>query len=397
MQAPEILGDRYELRSVIGRGGMAEVRDGWDARLQRAVAIKLMHPVLSADPQNRNRFDLEARAAARLNHPHVVAVHDSGDDDGTPFIVMERLPGPSLAEELTRGPLPPERVRKLLDQLLSALEAAHDGGILHRDIKPSNILFTATGDVKVVDFGIAKSPNVTMTEAGQVFGTMGYLRAARMAGHPATAADDLYAVAVVGYEALTGARPYPQQSMAELVRAVSEARFTPLTLLRPDMDPRLAATIDRALSPDPGCRFGTAGEMRAALWQPPAAPVRPATAVLSQPLPPLPAAIDPPESRRGGGRTLVAMMAAVALAVLAGVIILAIDSGVQRPLPAQPAETPVVAPAAPAPTVQMPPALEAPLTQAEQIKPPRGPGNNNGNGKGNGKGNGNGKGRDFSR
>ncbi|MGV0838066.1 serine/threonine-protein kinase [Mycolicibacterium thermoresistibile] len=392
MQAPEKLGDRYELRRVIGHGGMAEVRDGWDMRLQRAIAVKLLHPVLRADPANRRRFDLEARAAAGLNHPHVVAVHDSGDEDGTPYIVMERLPGPTLADEIAHGPLPPERVRRVLDQLLSALDAAHSGGIVHRDIKPGNILFTAAGDVKVGDFGIAKSPAVTMTEAGQVFGTLGYLSAERMAGRPATATDDLYAVGVVGYEALTGHRPYPQQNMTDLVRAVSEGRFTPLATLRPDIDASLAATIDRALAPDPHWRFGSAAQMRTALWQP---VPRPATAVLSQPLPPPPTVAVPAVQPAAVQPRALVFGAAAAVAILIAVIFLAIDSGVERPLPAQPVGTSTVVPPAPAyqPPSPQPPSPQAPSLQdrpmqgppvwAEQIKPGNGPGNN---GKGKGRG-----------
>ena len=149
MQAPELLGGRYELRGILGRGGMAEVRDGWDIRLDRPVAVKLLHPAFSVQPDNRLRFEVEARAAASLNHPHIVAVHDSGDHVGVPFIVMERLSGRTLADELMAGPIPQSRVRSILDDVLSALAAAHAAGILHRDIKPANILFTASGEVKV--------------------------------------------------------------------------------------------------------------------------------------------------------------------------------------------------------------------------------------------------------
>ena len=137
MQAPEVLGGRYELRGVLGRGGMAEVRDGWDTRLDRPVAIKLLYPVFSMQPDNRRRFEIEARAAAALNHPHIVAVHDSGDHDGTPYIVMERLSGRTLADVIALGPLPQPQVRSILDDMLSALAAAHTAGILHRDIKPA--------------------------------------------------------------------------------------------------------------------------------------------------------------------------------------------------------------------------------------------------------------------
>src|SRR6185312_7451867 len=135
MQAPEVLGGRYELRGILGRGGMAEVRDVWDIRLGRPVAVKLLHPAFSVQPDDRRRFDAEARAAAGLSHAHIVAVHDTGEHDGTPYIVMERLSGRTLADELMSGPLPQNRVRTILGAVLSALAEAHAAGILHRDIK----------------------------------------------------------------------------------------------------------------------------------------------------------------------------------------------------------------------------------------------------------------------
>src|SRR3954469_18203313 len=120
MQAPEVLGGRYELRGVLGRGGMAEVRAGWDIRLGRPVAIKLLYPVFSAQPDNRMRFEVEARAAATLDHPHIVSVHDSGEHAGTPYIVMERLSGQTLADVIAQRPLPQPQVRTVLDEVLSA-------------------------------------------------------------------------------------------------------------------------------------------------------------------------------------------------------------------------------------------------------------------------------------
>src|SRR5260370_8128504 len=209
MQAPEVLGGRYELRGVLGRGGMAEVRDGWDIRLDRPVAIKLLHPVFTTQPDNRMRFEVEARAAAALNHPHIVSVHDSGEHAGTPYIVMERLSGQTLAHVIAKGPLPQPQVRSILDDVLSALAAAHARGILHRDIKPANILFSASGDTKVADFGIAKSAGTSHTLTAQIVGTMAYLSADRIAGRPASAADDLSPVRVVAYKPSPGLPPFP--------------------------------------------------------------------------------------------------------------------------------------------------------------------------------------------
>lgn len=177
------------------------------------MAIKLLQsgPGNGDGPDSRLRFVTEARATAALSSSKIVIVHDVGEHHGLPFIVMERLPGVSLADHIARGPLPEAFVRTVLDAVLAALTSAHGAGILHRDVKPGNILFTAAGEAKLADFGIAKTAGGAHTMTGQVVGTMAYLRAYlspdRLAGKPATPADDLYAVGVVGYEALTGRRP----------------------------------------------------------------------------------------------------------------------------------------------------------------------------------------------
>lgn len=270
MQAPEVLGGRYRLGPVLGRGGMAEVRDAWDQRLGRPVAVKLLYPSVSTQPDTRRRFATEARAAAALNHPHVVAVHDTGVHEGRHYIVLERLPGQNLADLLARhGPLPVEQVRAILRDVLSALSAAHRSGVLHRDIKPANILFTEFGGVKIADFGVAKSPDTPQTLTNRVFGTMAYLPSDRIAGRPATPSDDLYALGVVAYEALTGRRAYPQDNLSALADAIAAGQLAPLTSVRPDVDPALAATIERAIARDPRWRFATAEQMRRSLDPPP--------------------------------------------------------------------------------------------------------------------------------
>lgn len=275
MQAPEILGGRYELRGVLGRGGMAEVRDAWDKRLGRPVAVKMLYPSVSALPDTRRRFVTEARSAAVVSHPHVVAVHDSGIDHGRHYIVLERLPGQSLADVLARGgPLPAQHVRGIMCDVLSALSAAHARGVLHRDIKPANILFTPFGGVKITDFGIAKSADTPQTLTNRVFGTMAYLPADRIAGRPATASDDLYALGVVAYEALTARRAFPQENLTALADAIAAGQVAPLSVLRPDIDPALALTIERSMARDPRWRFGSAEQMRACLDAPAQRPRR---------------------------------------------------------------------------------------------------------------------------
>jgi serine/threonine protein kinase len=376
MQAPDMLGGRYELRGVLGRGGMAEVRDGWDIRLDRPVAIKLLYPMFTVQPDSRRRFEVEARAAAALNHPHIVSVHDSGDHAGTPYIVMERLSGQTLADLIARGPLPQPQVRSILDEVLSALAAAHAAGILHRDIKPANILFSTSGPAKVADFGIAKSAEGAHTLTGQIVGTMAYLSADRIAGRPASVADDLYAVGAVGYEALTGRRAFAQENLAELARAIAEGAPPPLGMLRPGVEPALAAVIERAMARDPGWRFRSADEMRTALAGRLGPPARPATRVLAAPLPPPSTTVVTP--RRNRSTRLWLGVAAVVVAVLVAAIAFIVDSA-SRPAVPEPASTSTSVPA-PTPTFVQPPPPTTPVRMEEPPPPKKRGENGNGNG-----------------
>ena len=304
---------------------MAEVRDGWDLRLSRPVAVKLLYPATTARPDSRPRFEAEARAAAQLTGRHVVVVHDVGEHNGFPFIVMERLPGVSLADHIARGPLPPAFVHAVLDGVLDALAEAHSAGILHRDVKPGNILFTAAGEPKLADFGIAKTTGAAYTRAGEIVGSMAYLSPDRLAGKPATVADDLYAVGVVGYEALTGRRPFPQEDLGPLAHAIMHESPPPLATRRPDVPPALANTIDRAMAREPAWRFDQANAMRSALAgaHPSPAAARPPTRVMEVPFPALtgytPAAVEPPPSRRKW------WIAAIIAAFVLALILLAVD------------------------------------------------------------------------
>ncbi len=266
MLGHELLVGRYELCGLLGCGGMAEVHDGWDQLLQRNVAVKVLHPALQAQPEVRRRFEREARAAASLCHSNIVAVHDYGEHDGTPFIIMERLPGPTLADLIEQGPMPTDLVWSMLNDVLGGLAAAHSAAVLHRDIKPANILMSAPGDtMKVADFGIAKTGDSARTQIGQIIGTLAYMSPESVSGATPSAGDDLYAVGVMGYEALLGHHLFPEDTPAALVRAITTGPVPPVAALRDDVHPMLAGVIDRAVARDPARRFPSAVQMRAAL------------------------------------------------------------------------------------------------------------------------------------
>ena len=258
----EILAGRYQLAEVIGRGGMGVVRRGVDLRLQRVVAVKLLHPDLGAPADVRHRFEDEARAAAQLSHPAAVTVFDSGEDGDIAYLVMECLPGRTLADELLDGPLSPERVHALALDLLGALHAAHSLGILHRDVKPANVLITADGRPKLADFGIAKMAEGTdHTLTGLIIGTPAYLAPERLAGGAATPGTDLYSLAVMLYETLSGEKPFSGDTPLALAYSLQTSTPAPIATRCPEIDPRLAAAIDRAMAREPSERFGSATEM----------------------------------------------------------------------------------------------------------------------------------------
>lgn len=272
---PVTLGGRYQLGELLGRGGMGEVRAGRDLRLERDVAVKMLHPAMASQPTIRQRFEIEARAAARLVHPHVVAVFDSGEEAGIPFLVMERLDGRTLADAIDDGPMEPGALRQLGLQILSALGAAHAAGLLHRDIKPANVLSAGPGTWKVGDFGIAKSieaADPALTATGLIVGTPAYVAPERLAGGSATPGSDLYSVGVVLYEAAIGLRGRGSVSSP----SAFGRPLPPLDQVRPGLPPDLVASLTRATAPDPGARFGSASEMAAWLsgrvTQGPAAP-----------------------------------------------------------------------------------------------------------------------------
>ena len=269
-----LIAERYELGPLLRRGGMAEVHSGTDRRLERPVAIKLLRPDMADRDDVRLRFESEARAAARLAHPNAVAVFDTGEHEGTPYIVMERLPGRTLADVIAEGPVDPEWLIPVAGGVLSALGAAHAAGIVHRDVKPANILMTADGSAKIADFGIAKSAElvsgagpgaIDLTLTGQLIGTPAYLAPERLAGAPATFLSDLYSMAVVLYEALAGTKPFAGSSFVAVASAVQAGTHVPLTEARPGLDPAVVGAVERAMDRDPSRRFSSAETMALAL------------------------------------------------------------------------------------------------------------------------------------
>jgi serine/threonine protein kinase len=263
----ETVGGRYRLGERLGHGGMGEVFAAHDLRLDREVALKLLRADLAEQDGMRERVVAEARLAARLTHPHVVGVLDTGEQDGRPFVVMERLSGRTLRDELADGAMPAERVRDVGLQVLRALAAAHELGIVHRDVKPGNVLDAGVGTWKVADFGIAKwvHADETLTGTGELLGSPSYLAPERIEGRQAGPASDLYAVGVLLYEALCGRKPFEGDDPFALATVIRDGTFEPPSSVFPDADPGIVAVIERAMRRDPAERYESAEAMAAAL------------------------------------------------------------------------------------------------------------------------------------
>jgi non-specific serine/threonine protein kinase/serine/threonine-protein kinase len=289
----DLLAGRYELGAVLGRGATGVVHRGLDRVLRRDVAIKLLYADLAHEQETSARFQQEARLAARIHHPNAVAIFDTGVHEGQPFIVMECLPGETLASRITAHPLPFDEVHTIGAELLGALDAAHQRGVIHRDIKPANLLLTSEGSVKVADFGIATDADRhALTSVGFVVGTLAYLAPERLLGIPATARSDIYSAGVVLYEALTGRKPFAGDTPAELLNEISNGSAIDIASLRPDIDPALTAVVMRAIQKDPEARYASAMAMataldrsRASVPPTPSAPALAATTVMPVPQP----------------------------------------------------------------------------------------------------------------
>jgi serine/threonine-protein kinase len=273
-----LLGGRYEVGAVIGRGGMADVHTGHDTRLGRPVAIKLLRSDLARDTNFLARFRREAQSAAGLNHPSIVAIYDSGEDTSTdsagavvqvPYIVMERLEGATLRERLTRsGPLEPAEAARITEGVLGALAYSHRMGIVHRDIKPANVMITQTGEVKVMDFGIARAvadSAATMTQTQAVIGTAQYLSPEQAQGKTVDARSDLYSTGCLLFELLTGRPPFVGETpVAIAYQHVGEAPTRP-SAVRRGVPAAYDAVVLHAMEKDRERRYQSAIDFRADL------------------------------------------------------------------------------------------------------------------------------------
>src|SRR5215211_3454360 len=265
---PVVVGGRYELGALLGRGGMAEVRSAVDNRLGRAVAVKQLRADLAIDPTFQARFRREAQSAAGLNHPTIVAVYDTGEEpDPTsgisiPYIVMELVEGTTLRD--VRKILP-ERALELTAGVLDALAYSHKAGIIHRDIKPANVMLTPTGGVKVMDFGIARAvadTSATMTQTAAVIGTAQYLSPEQARGETVDARSDLYSAGCLMYELLVGRPPFTGDSPVSVAyQHVREAPVPP-SQIDPVITPDIDAITLKALAKDPADRYQTARDMK---------------------------------------------------------------------------------------------------------------------------------------
>jgi eukaryotic-like serine/threonine-protein kinase len=270
MTTPQVLGERYEIGGVLGRGGMAEVHRGRDLRLGREVAVKVLRSDLARDPSFQVRFRREAQAAASLNHPAIVAVYDTGEDrtttGATPYIVMEYVEGETLRDVIRReGHLSPERAMSLAADICGALDFSHRNGIVHRDVKPGNVMITPQGTVKVMDFGIARAVSdsaATMTSTAAVIGTAQYLSPEQARGDSVDARSDVYSMGCLLYELVTGAPPFSGDSpVAVAYQHVREDPRLPSSI-NPDVPPELDAILLKAMSKNPANRYQSAAEMR---------------------------------------------------------------------------------------------------------------------------------------
>jgi serine/threonine protein kinase len=265
----------YEILGPLGSGGMGQVYQARDSRLDRVVALKILPPELADHPGRRERFEREARAISALNHPHICAVYDVGDKNGVPFLVMEYLEGETFAHRLARGPLPVEQVLACAIEMADALDHAHVHGILHRDVKPSNVMLTRSG-TKLLDFGLARlrtaettppfstlsMPKALLTTEGTIVGTVPYMAPEQLEGKTVDARTDIFALGALVYEMATGRKAFEGSSQASLVAAILQTAPPPMSTLRPTVPQALDHVISRCLAKDADRRWQTARDLK---------------------------------------------------------------------------------------------------------------------------------------
>jgi Tol biopolymer transport system component len=270
----------YEIQSPLGAGGMGEVYRAKDTRLNRTVAVKILPGHLSQDLEAKQRFDREARAISSLNHPCICTLHDVGHQDGIDFLVMEFLEGETLADRLTKGPLPTEQVLKYGIEICEGLERAHKSGVVHRDLKPGNVMLTKTG-AKLMDFGLAKATpsgatpasSLTMTISGPaadhpltaqgtIVGTFQYMSPEQTEGQEADARSDIFSMGALLYEMVTGKRAFTGKSQSSIIAAILASEPTPISTVQPMTPPALAQVVKTCLAKDPEERFQTVHDLK---------------------------------------------------------------------------------------------------------------------------------------
>ncbi|MCV7082520.1 serine/threonine protein kinase [Mycolicibacterium insubricum] len=257
---------RYRLRGTLGTGGMGQVYRAYDTALGREVALKVLHARAATDPVFEERFRREARIAAALNEPHIVPIFDSGEIDNRLFISMPLIDGTDLGTLLREGALPPEQAVSLLEQAAAALDAAHEAGLEHRDIKPANLLITPKNFLYLIDFGIARAPGEDqLTSTGATVGTVAYIAPERFtAAETADQRADIYSLACVFYECLTGAKPYVGQSLEEQLWGHVHLPPPEPSRVNTDVPTEFDSVIAKGMATDPAQRFQTAAELAAA-------------------------------------------------------------------------------------------------------------------------------------